>query len=58
MAKKTRGPVISDPFTEPKQETITIPAMIAAPALPNIGICCAAVAATRSADAIADTGRS
>ncbi len=45
-----------DPLTDPKHDSMTIPARTDAPARPSIGICSTAVAETRSDVAIVATG--
>jgi len=56
IAKKMRGPVIMEPLSVPKQESITTPAMTAAPAVPSTGIRSAAVAAISLEPAISGSG--
>ena len=57
MAKKIRGPVIIEPVSEPKQESITIARRPRAAARPaNSGIRSAAVAAMSLAPAISGSG--
>ena len=53
MAKKMRGPVIIEPFSAPKAETITIAATTEAPAAPNTLV--AVLAATSGEPTISGT---
>ena len=56
MAKKIRGPVIIDPVSAPRQETITTPEITAPPASANSVIRSAAVAAMSGEAAISASG--
>ena len=56
IAKKMRGPVIIEPLSAPKQETMTSADTSAPPLPPSIGIRSAAVAATRREVAISGNG--